>query len=442
MSVLRFESFWLVTAIVILVPAIYVAVCRQVFAVFSRKALLEPLPEERQEAMERFLDRDDDYEASLRTLDHVLRLCLTLSLAVGRFAYLSALPGFSVWDRVTSAVAWLLLVGEVAVVLVVFLEVVPGIVARLRPESLLRRLIHGIDRVHRCVEPVRKIPGAFVRVFVRLLGGADARTSADMIEEEILSAAEEGEREGVLESRDIDMIEAVITFGAVEVSEVMTPRTEMVCLDVEEPFSKNLERAVKCGHSRIPVFRNSKDTIIGILYVKDLLKCWHRKDTIQLEKILREAHFVEPTRKIDELLQEFKSERFHIAIVRDEFGGTAGLITIEDVIEEIVGDITDEYETESFSEPVTWLAPDLVEVDATMRIDEFNDHLKGTIPASESYDTLGGFLFSSMGKIPRVGETFEYEDLVFEVTHAEERRIRRVRIRLPGRTTAARPTTS
>jgi putative hemolysin len=425
---LEFDGRWLLTAACVLFLAFYVSLCRKVLDSFSRKLLFESRPVDEHAALESHVEREDLYEASLRTLDHFGRLALLLCLATGRFA---RLPREGLEEHLSAALNVLALSVELAFVYVIFLEILPGIVARLSPEPWFVRLAGGMGVLHRMVMPFRAVVSGFVGGIVKGLGGKAARTSADILEEEILSAAEEGEREGLLEPRDIDMIESIITFGGVEVSEVMTPRTEMVCLDVAESFASNLERAVNCGHSRIPVYRESKDAIIGILYVKDLLKYWDQKESITLEDVLRETHFVPLSKKIDELLQEFKTQRFHIAIVLDEFGGTSGLITIEDVIEEIVGEITDEFE--KAEEPaLSEVEPGLVEVDAALRVDELNDELKLGVPEGEGYETLGGFLFSQLGRIPTTGETFEFHSASFEVTEAEERRIRRVRIRMPN----------
>src|SRR3989442_397137 len=210
----------------------------------------------------------------------------------------------------------------------------------------------------------------------------------------------------------------------------MTPRTEMVCLDVDDPLDVNIQRAIDCGHSRIPLFSGSKDNILGLLYVKDLLRYWDRKDSIVLKDLLRKPHFVPLTKKIGELFQEFKTQRFHIAIILDEFGGTSGLITIEDIIEEIVGEITDEYEKVD-KPPIKRISANVVEVDGTLHIDDLNDQLELAIPEGDNYDTVGGFLFSQMGKIPAAGEVFDFDSVGFEITAADERRIRRLRIRIP-----------
>jgi CBS domain containing-hemolysin-like protein len=423
-----YDLRWICVALVPFAAAMYVAVSRQVLAVFSRKTLLEMVSETRRKELEGYLDHEEEYTASLRSLDLLLRLGIVLSLGLGRWMVASRR-----WPEMsfkTAAMDCLILAVEIVVLFVVLLEIVPGIIARLRPEATVERRIRAMHWIHVVFGPLRSIASGFVRWVVGLLGGRLERPSADILEEEILTAAEEGEREGLLGSRDIDMIESIITFGNVEVSEVMTPRTEMVCFDIGDPLDLNIQRAVECGHSRIPIFRDSKDNVVGILYVKDLLRYWHRKESIALEQLARKPHFVPLTKKIGELFQEFKTQRFHIAIVLDEFGGTSGLITIEDIIEEIVGEITDEHEKID-RPPLKRISPGVAEVDASYHIDDLNDHLDIEIPEGETYDTIGGFLASRMGKIPVVGDVYDVDSMRFEVLAADDRRIRRLRIHYP-----------
>ncbi len=423
-----YDLRWLGLALLPLAGAMYVAVSRQVLAVFSRKTLLEDLPEERRKEVEGYLEHEEEYTASLRSLDLLLRLAIVLGLGFGRWMVLSRR-----WPEIgfrTAAMDCLILAVEIVVLFVVLLEIVPGIISRVHPEAIVARRLKVMHRVQLLFGPLRSVAGGFVRWVVGLLGGSMDRGAADILEEEILTAAEEGEREGLLGSRDIDMIESIITFGNVEVSEVMTPRTEMVCFDLDDPLEVNIRRAVECGHSRIPVFRDSKDNIVGILYVKDLLRYWDRKESVVIEQLARKPHFVALTKKIGELFQEFKTLRFHIAIVLDEFGGTSGLITIEDIIEEIVGEITDEHEKID-RPPLKRIAAGVVEVDGSYHIDDLNDQLGTEIPERETYDTIGGFLSAHMGKIPAVGDSFELDLMRFEVIAADERRIRRLRILYP-----------
>jgi putative hemolysin len=425
-----YDPVWLAVAVAFLIPTLLVAICRRALDRASRKALLERVPESQEKRWESSLSHKDDYEETLKGMNFVLRLTLVLVLAFARFLWLEGKGWYEGPSLGTEAVNLLVLAAEVLVLTWLFLELLPAIIARAWPEACVLRLLPLIERAHHLLSPLRRLFDRISRLGAFFLGGQRERTSADIVEEEILSAVEEGEREGLLESRDIDMIESIIDFSDVEVSEVMTPRTEMVCLDLTEPLDANIARAIECGHSRIPVCRGNKDTIIGLLYVKDLLKYLDRKQDIDLSTVARKPHFVPLTKKIGELLQEFKTHRRHIAIVRDEFGGTAGLVTIEDIIEEIVGDISDEYE-EIEAAPIRRLSERLVEVDASVHIDDLNDELGLEIPEEETYDTVGGFLFASMGKLPAKGDSLELDGLRFEVTEADDRRVLRLRIHLP-----------
>ena len=164
--------------------------------------------------------------------------------------------------------------------------------------------------------------------------------------------------------------------------------------------------------------------------MKDLLKSFYSKDDIQLEALVRDPYRVPGSKKIDDLLQEFKQHRLHIAIVQDEYGGTHGLVTIEDVIEESVGEISDEYEQREELAPIQKLSDGLVTVDAGVHVDDLNEELDLGIPENENYDTIGGFLFSNMGRIPAVGDTFDVAGVHFEVTSADARRVHRLQLRL------------
>ncbi len=434
-SPFAFDTGWLIVALCLLAGAMYTSLCRRVLDLVSRKRLLELAPAEEHEELNRHLDHEEEYLSSLRSFDLLLRLALVLSLAFSRFV---AAPDH--WFSFSeSLLASAQLAAEMLLGFVVFLEIVPWVLARVHTESWVLRTLWTIALLHRISVPFRFVFSTIVEAGVTVLGGKLDRPSVDALEEEILSVAEEGGRDGLLASRDIDMIGSIITFGETRVSEVLTPRTEMVCLDVDEDFEVNLRKAIVCGHSRIPVFEDSPDNIIGNLYVKDLLKlrsCGDAQD-VDLRRLVRQPHFVSLNKKIGELLQEFKAKRFHSAIVRDRHGGTAGLITIEDIIEEIVGDIVDEFEPEE-AHPVQRLASGLVEVDAKVHIDELNDELGLQLPEDEAYETVGGFLFSQLGRIPRVGEIFEFETVRFRVTGADDRRISKLTIQLPGSLKAAR----
>jgi putative hemolysin len=233
------------------------------------------------------------------------------------------------------------------------------------------------------------------------------------------------DEEAVIEDEEKEMIQSIFDFSDKLVREVMVPRIDVTGVPVEAPMLQALEVILKAGHSRIPVYRDSIDNIQGVLYAKDLLKYLRdgRTDT-PLAKIVRPAYFIPESKKVDELLQELQQRRVHMSVVVDEYGGTAGLVTIEDLLEEIVGEIQDEYDSE---EP-TFKAINSHEYlfDARVALDEVNKLLGVDLP-SEGGDTLGGFIYSRLGKVPALGDRVDYGNVTIEVLSVTGRRIKQVR---------------
>jgi len=264
----------------------------------------------------------------------------------------------------------------------------------------------------------------------RLSGHTEAengRTSE--FEQEILQLASEGRAEGELDRDELEMITSVIEFHDGRVSEIMTPRTDIEGLPVTSTREACVRTIMDVGHSRLPVYEDTLDSVVGVLYAKDLLAV-EPGEPFDLAATMRKPFFVPETKAISDLLEEFRMQKVHMAIVLDEYGGTAGLVTIEDLIEEIVGEISDEFEA---PEPEVFQRIDesTVEVDARMYIDDLNDEMPIDLPEEEDYDTVGGFVFSTLGYIPAAGEEFAYERATFTILQAEQRRINRIRIFLP-----------
>ena len=272
----------------------------------------------------------------------------------------------------------------------------------------------------------------WIDVLVRRLSGAPEpkpEHKTNILEQEILQLASEGQAEGVVDPTEMQMIESVIEFGDLRAGEVMTPRTDIVALEVTSTLAQCRQLVVQAGPSRIPVFEESLDRVVGVLYAKDLLAV--DPDNFSLRRIMRKPFFVPEAKTLKDLLQEFKGRKVHMAIVLDEYGGTAGLVTIEDLLEEIVGEIADEYEP---AEPAMLrrIDPRTVEIDARMYIDDLNDALNIKLPEDEDYDTVGGFVFSTLGYIPKADEQLEYASIRFIIVEAEARKINRIRVQLPG----------
>lgn len=239
----------------------------------------------------------------------------------------------------------------------------------------------------------------------------------------------ESEEDGIINEDEGDMLNSIIEFGDTVVREVMIPRTDMVCCPVDAGMSELLEIIIRSGHSRFPIYEGSIDQIVGVIYAKDLLHFWEMSpDSVRIKEVMRPPFFVPESKKIQELLQDFKSRRVHMAIAVDEFGGTSGLITIEDLLEEIVGEIMDEYDLE---ESQLFVEDDgALLVDARLNVYELEEHLNLVVPGKDQFDTVGGFMAHLVGHVPRLGETIRDGILEMTVVEGDERKISRVRIRL------------
>lgn len=265
-------------------------------------------------------------------------------------------------------------------------------------------------------------------VFRRAAGVAPLEESEEQFEEEIRTLVSEGEREGFLEEEAREMIEGVIKLGDVTVSEIMTPRTEMVCLSTDVSWEEMLRIVIKEGHTRIPVYEETRDNIVGILYIKDLLPYLAESGDTQRPPwtgLLREPMFVPETKPVHALMQEFQRTRNHLAVVLDEYGGVSGIITLEDILEEIVGEIADELDHETVQEIVV-REDGQAEVSGTARVEEINRRLDLHLPEDEEYDTIAGLIMTHLGRVPPVGETVTIGGVTLKVLEGDRRRIRRV----------------
>ncbi len=269
-------------------------------------------------------------------------------------------------------------------------------------------------------------------VLVRIFGIEQPDAHEHPIRDDILSAVEEGKREGVLQAGGAEMIEGVMQLKDVQVGQIMTPRTEMVSAPLDEGMEGAIAKAAETGHSRLPIYDGTRDNIVGILYVRDLVQYLGRPaaEIPPLNKeLLYKPFFVPETKKVAELLKEFKRDKIHFAVVLDEYGGTAGVVTIEDILEEIVGDIAQEFQ-EGEESPLRRIDATTAELDARVHIDELNEAMGLDLPDGSDYDTVGGFLFASFGKVPAAGEIYTYRDAHFTVLEADDRKINRVKVQI------------
>ena len=338
----------------------------------------------------------------------------------------------------TGLIPWKFILGYAGFAILTFLaaDVLPWTIARVAAESFLCRWWPAIELLQTSLRPMLWVADQLDRYAHHFVGRAEPQTDeASVLEDDIRSVVEEGERGGVLESGSTVMISRVMQLQDEDVGAIMTPRTEMMCVLADCTLEEARLKLIESGHSRMPVIGDSTDDVLGMLYAKDLLKALepHRSGEpyAVLRDIIREPVYVPLTTQIPALLELMKRQKVHIAIVNDEYGGVAGLVTMEDILEEIVGEIADEYDEDDQSdEDILAVSPTIVEADARVRLDELNRRFDYGLPPSDDFDTIGGFAFSHIGRMPLAGETLDWERLRLTILAADARRIQRVRIEL------------
>jgi len=314
----------------------------------------------------------------------------------------------------------------VTFVILILSEIMPKVIAVRNPESFSRRNSLLLTIFFYLLYPVSYTLSRFTRFLQSHTGFSEDKTL--LTEEELKTLAEVGEEQGTLQKDEKEMIHSIFEFGETTVKEIMVPRTDMVIVDINTTLSELMKLVKKKLHSRIPVYKNRIDNIIGILYVKDLLPYLskRKREKIDLEKMVRPAYFVPEQKKIDELLREFQEEHIHMALVVDEYGGVSGLVTLEDIIEEIVGEIQDEYDKEP---PLFEKIDDTTfVVDGRMPLEEVNEELGLDLPTEEGVETISGFILNMLGSLPREKELVTYQGHKFIVEKINRNRILKVRI--------------
>jgi CBS domain containing-hemolysin-like protein len=391
------------------------------FLAYSR-AKVEALAEKRvgpdEEAVMRLVERACRSDTELGLSAAVARDVLTIAFALTAFHHAAADPGAGSLARAVApwVAAW------VAVV---------GVLARTIGANLAEGIVYWLGGVARIVLlPVRPLGFAIIfagKMIDRLRGKQEPGSEEEEIEDEIRAIVAEGTTGGVLERDEGEMIESVLKLGDADVAEIMTPRTDMVSIPASATLEDAVKAATESGHSRLPVYGENRDDIVGILYVKDLLRHWGKASQPALKDVIRKPHFIPESREVSGLLEDMQKENAHIAIVLDEYGGTSGLVTVEDIVEEVVGEIKDEYDRRGEPE-WTQKGDGVLETDARVHVDDINKALGVDLPEAEDYDTVGGLVISLIGRIPRTGETVSSSDVEFEVLDADARRVKRLRI--------------
>lgn len=311
----------------------------------------------------------------------------------------------------------------------VFGELFPKRLALQKSEKIAMFSVIPILYVSKITVPFVKLLSASTNALVRIVGINKENLEEKVSKEEIKSLVEVGQEYGVINQTEKDMINSIFDFDDILAKEIMTARTNVFLVNVNDPINEFLDKLLEEKYSRIPVYEEVFDNIIGILYMKDFF-IEARKygfENVNIKKILHSPYFVPETKNIDELFKELQSSKNHMAILIDEYGGFSGIVTIEDLIEEVMGNIEDEYDD---NEPyITKVDNNTYIVNGLLSIDEFNEHLNTKLE-SEDFDTIGGFLIHEIGTIPQNGydKTIEYENMTFKIEEVKEKRIEKIKV--------------
>jgi CBS domain containing-hemolysin-like protein len=370
----------------------------------------------------------EDSSRLIATLRFAQTLCRFSVAGAAVFAFTPALRALlDDWRPLAPAAEF------VAIALVVLLaaqvtlavgELLPEALALREPEAWAMALAPAVMLLEWIVAPLSRLLVGFSTTMARPLGGSGVLPV--VTEEEIKTMVDAGEEGGAIEQEEKEMIYSIFQFGDTLAREVMVPRIDMVAIDVNTPIAEAVDIILRAGHSRIPVYEESTDNVIGLLYAKDLLRVWKEGSLDRtVRDLLRPVYFVPEAKKLDDLLAELQRQRVHIALVVDEYGGIAGLVTLEDIVEEIVGEIRDEYD-EAEEPRIEPLDDGAYLLDGRLDLDDVNDLLDADLPR-ETADTLGGFVYGELGRVPVTGEKLVAGGLELRVEQVTGRRIRKIR---------------
>ena len=354
-------------------------------------------------------------------LNPVLLLVLICQLIVATLVGILASHWFGAWGVVAATVF------EIVVIFVLG-EAVPKNWAVHHPERaalLSAPLVTAIVRFW----PVRMVSGGLIGLANLLIGEKGQYLGSGVTESELLAMADVAVEDDVIETEERALIHSIIEFGDTVVREVMVPRPDMVTVGADEPVEAVLERAMDVGFSRMPAVELQVDDVVGIAYTKDMIRTVQSGSGADpVRSHLRDAHFVPETKRVADMMREMQSETFHMAVVVNEYGGTAGLVTLEDLIEELVGEIVDEFDVEEA--PVEDLGAGVLRVSARLKVDEVNELVDAHLPTG-AWDTVGGLVFDLLGHVPRVGESVTVDGVRLVADRVDGRRVERVLI-MPG----------
>ncbi|MFH1736637.1 MAG: hemolysin family protein [Actinomycetota bacterium] len=353
-------------------------------------------------------------------LTTILLLTLVSQLSASSIAGTLSYKYFQSWGAAAATAV-------ITLVIFIYCEVAPKTYAVENAERVVLRIAGPVYLLGKVFRPVVHFLTRLATITTRLLGIKTTATGPYMTEEELLTAVEIGEEEGVIEEEEKKMIRHIFEFGDTIVREVMMPRPDMICIKETETMKDALKLIMNEGHSRIPAYKDTIDNITGILYARDLLGRLAKGDEkIQVKQILRPAIFVPETKRVAELLREIQRDKIHLAVVIDEYGTTVGLATMEDLLEEIVGEIYDEYDLED--KQIEPLGEDSIRVEGRFPIDDVNEYFDVKLDYPD-VDSIGGLMMELFGRLPERGETLQAAGLDFKVEKVVGRRVVKIFIK-------------
>ncbi len=408
------------------------AAARSAF-VNARRARLEQLADTGQSGAALALRVARDSAPLIITIRFAQTICRFFAAGVITFVFAPPLAAWLARSPViaeqATVIAVAVIAGGAAILVVVWAEMLPEALVLRDAEKWAIRFAPLVATVKWAFGPLARLSAWVSGLIAVPLGGLPPQV---VTEEEIKTMVDAGEEGGVIEEEEKEMIYSIFQFSDTLAREVMVPRIDMLALEVETPINEAVDAVLSAGHSRIPVFDDTIDNIVGLLYAKDLLRVWKEGGAArQLRGLLRPAHFVPEAKTLDKLLAELLQQRIHMAIVVDEYGGTAGLVTLENIVEQIVGEMRDVYDAAE-ELPYHKVDENSYIFDGGIDIDDVNDLMESRLPNEEA-DTLGGYIYGQLGRVPIPGDQVAADGLEMEVQSVAGRRIRKVRVhRVPS----------
>ncbi|MCE5300129.1 MAG: hemolysin family protein [Spirochaetia bacterium] len=359
----------------------------------------------------------------LATFSICINTVAIASSTIGAFLSIDISRAIGIDEGLTATVV----AAIITVIIIIFGEISPKIFAIHNTEKLGLLLIGPVVFVYKMIRPITELFVKISNVMIKLFGGQASTSIPVVTAKDITTVINVSAEAGYIDEQEKAMMDRILNFNEMTVKQAMVPRTSITAIDIEWAEDKILDIVMESGYSRMPVYKGSLDNIVGILYIKDMLSMIKNRGLIIFHDIIRIPFYVPETKAVGDLLREFQKGRLHMAIIVDEFGGTSGLITMEDVLEEIVGEIHDEYDMDE--KDVEDLGNNSFVVKGMMELSKLNaPPFKLDIPVDEDVNTVGGFVTALFGYLPKPGESIRYGGTVFTVMKADERKISRIRI--------------